>query len=135
MVLAPEHPLAGAADLSLGELADERHILPGQPLIVHDRVDLLYRHQDLAPVNRITCNDIRMIKNLIRQGGGVAILSLLDVQQEVHSGQLCFVPLRSKLARPLTLALCIAPARQLSRAAQMTLQHLTRVIEDMHTRH
>jgi hypothetical protein len=39
----------------------------------------------------------------------VTVLSLLDVLDEVKSGQLAFVPLRNKLLRPLTLALCTAP--------------------------
>jgi hypothetical protein len=34
--------------LSLGELSEERHIVPGAPLIVHDRVAMLYRHYDFS---------------------------------------------------------------------------------------
>ncbi|MDP1148294.1 LysR family transcriptional regulator, partial [Klebsiella pneumoniae] len=44
-------------------------------------------------------------------------------------GQLAFVPLSSTLLRPLTLALCTAPARQLSRPAQMAIQTLSAEIE------
>ncbi|STT48677.1 transcriptional regulator [Klebsiella pneumoniae] len=44
-----------------------------------------------------------------------------------------FVPLRSTLLRPLTLALCTAPSRQLSRPAQMAIQTLSAVIESMAT--
>lgn len=56
------------------------------------------------------------------KGGGVTILSRLDVLEEVKLGQLAFVPLRNKLLRPLTLALCTAPSRQLSRPAQMAIR-------------
>lgn len=131
VVMRPDNPLARAAGLSLGELSLERHIMPGEPLIVHDRVAMLYRHHDFAPGNRITCNDIRLIKSLIQGGGGVTILSLLDVMTEVQTGQLAFVPLRNRLLRPLTLALCTAPSRQLSRPAQMAIQKLTTVIETL----
>ncbi|VDR28433.1 Uncharacterised protein [Raoultella terrigena] len=37
----------------------------------------------------------------------------------------------NKLLRPLTLALCTAPSRQLSRPAQMAIQKLTAVMEAM----
>ncbi|HIE8574148.1 TPA: LysR family hpxDE operon transcriptional regulator HpxR [Klebsiella pneumoniae] len=133
IVMRPDHPLAGAKALSLGELSLERHIVPGAPLIVHERVTLLYRHHDFAPENTISCNDIRLIKSLVLRGSGVTLLSLLDVLDEVQRGQLAFVPLRSTLLRPLTLALCTAPSRQLSRPAQMAIQTLSAVIESMAT--
>ena len=133
IVMRPDHPLAGAKALSLGELSLERHIVPGAPLIVHERVALLYRHHDFTPENTISCNDIRLIKSLVLRGSGVTLLSLLDVLDEVQRGQLAFVPLRSTLLRPLTLALCTAPSRQLSRPAQMAIQTLSAVIESMAT--
>ncbi len=131
VVMRPEHPQARSATLSLGALSQERHIVPGAPLIVHDRVEMLYRHYDFYPANSIRCNDIRLIKSLVLKGSGVTVLSLLDVLDEVKGGQLVFVPLRNKLLRPLTLALCTAPSRQLSRPAQMAIQKLTTVIEEM----
>lgn len=131
VVMRPEHALAQAATISLGELSGERHIIPGAPLIVHERVAMLYRHYDLSPANSISCNDIRLIKSLALRGSGVTLLSRLDVLDEVRSGQLAFVPLRNALLRPLTLALCTAPSRQLSRPAQMTIQKLTAVMEAM----
>ena len=130
-VMRPDHPQAQAAMLSPGELSEERHIVPGAPLIVHDRVAMLYRHYDFSPANSISCNDIRLIKSLVLKGGGVTILSRLDVLEEVKLGQLAFVPLRNKLLRPLTLALCTAPSRQLSRPAQMAIQKLTAVMEEI----
>jgi len=133
VVVNPASRLAQYSALSLGELSQERHIIPNAPLIVHDRVAMLYRHYDFSPTNSISCNDIRLIKSLILKGSGVAVLSLLDVLDEVNSGQLAFVPLRNKLLRPLTLALCTAPSRQLSRPAQMAIQKLTAVIEQMQT--
>lgn len=131
VVMRADHAMASAQSLSLGELSEARHILPGAPLIVHERVSMLYRHYSLAPANTISCNDIRLIKSLLLKGDGVTVLSLLDVLDEVKSGQLAFVPLRNTLLRPLTLALCTAPSRQLSRPAQMAIQKLTLVLEEM----
>lgn len=131
IIMRPDNPLAAASVISLSELSDERHILPEAPLIVHDRVAMLYRHYGFSPTNTISCNDIRLIKSLILKGGGVTVLSLLDVLDEVKCGKLAFVPLRNKQLRPLTLALCTAPSRQLSRPAQRVIQKLTVVMEEM----
>lgn len=131
VVMAADHPLSKRPLLSLSELSHERHIVPGAALVVHERVDALYRKQGLAPENIIACNDIRLIRSLIAQGTGISVLSLLDVMTEVQENQLCFVPLRHSVMRPLTLALCTAPSRQLSRAAQMVIQRMTEVIEEM----
>ncbi|GHK51683.1 hypothetical protein KPZU09_14190 [Klebsiella pneumoniae] len=83
--------------------------MPGAPLIVHERVALLYRHHDFAPENTISCNDIRLIKSLVLRGSGVTLLSLLDVLDEVQRGQLAFIPLRSTLLRPLTRRCVLRP--------------------------
>ncbi len=131
VVMAADHPLSTRPLLSLSELSHERHIVPGAALVVHERVDALYRKHGLAPENIIACNDIRLIRSLIAQGTGISVLSLLDVMTEVQENQLCFVPLRHSVMRPLTLALCTAPSRQLSRAAQMVIQRMTEVIEAM----
>ena len=107
--------------------------MPGEALVVHERVAALYRRQGVAPDNLIACNDIRLIRSLIAQGAGVSVLSLLDVLTEVQEQQLAFVPLKNSVMRPLTLALCTAPSRQLSRAAQRVIQRMTAVIESMNT--
>ncbi|MDE1186511.1 MAG: LysR family transcriptional regulator [Pantoea sp.] len=131
VVLPPEHALSGQASLSLSELSGERHIIPGESLVVHERVAALYRKQGLEPDNIIACNDIRLIRSLIAQGTGICVLSRLDVMSEVEENQLNFVPLKNSVLRPLTLALCTAPSRQLSRAAQRVIQRITEVIDEM----
>ncbi|MBP2199556.1 LysR family transcriptional regulator [Pantoea cypripedii] len=131
VVLPPEHALSGRTSLSLSELSGERHIIPGESLVVHERVAALYRKQGLEPDNIIACNDIRLIRSLIAQGTGICVLSLLDVMSEVEEKQLNFVPLKNSVLRPLTLALCTAPSRQLSRAAQRVIQRITEVIDEM----
>jgi len=131
VVMNPDHPFSTRESISLSELSHERHILPGDSLVVYERVAALYRRQGLQPDNIIGCNDIRLIHTLIAQNSGICVLSYLDVYTEVERGELSFIPLRHNVMRPLTLALCTAPSRQLSRAAQMMIQHITQVIESM----
>lgn len=46
-------------------------------------------------------------------------------------GRLAFVPFRQHLTKPMTLALCVAPQRQLSRSAQLAIQALAAKIDAM----
>ncbi len=131
VVMNNRHPLSTRDAVSLSELSHERHILPGDSLVVHERVAALYHRQGFQPENVIGCNDIRLIHTLVAQNSGICVLSLLDVMTEVEQGELSFVPLRHSVMRPLTLALCTAPSRQLSRAAQMLIQQMTEVIDAM----
>ena len=71
IVMRPDNPLANAPALSLGELSQQRHIVPGAPLMIHERVGMLYRHYDFSPANSISCNDIRLIKSLVLKGSEI----------------------------------------------------------------
>lgn len=131
VVMPADHPLARQPSLSFGQISENRHIMPTAPLMVHERTAMLYGRYGITPPSTTSCNDIRLIKSLVCAGAGLAVLSLLDVRQEVASGELAFVPLHGQPVRPLTLALCVAPKRQLSRAAQVVIQHLSQVLEDL----
>ncbi|GGP38658.1 LysR family transcriptional regulator [Saccharothrix coeruleofusca] len=73
VVLPPEHPLAGAAEVDLGALADEDWVapLPGNP--VRDVVELVCGQAGFAPRVRHTSDDFRAIGALVRAGAGVAL--------------------------------------------------------------
>lgn len=133
IVLPVQHRLSKSTALSLTDLRDERHILPGEGLVVHERVRSLYARTGQVPETVVSCNDIRLIRTFIAEGAGVCILSWLDVMEDVRAGRLKFIPLRNRPLRPLTLGLCTAPSRQLSRAALHVIKRLSAVIEIMHT--
>ncbi|TBV04013.1 LysR family transcriptional regulator [Stutzerimonas kirkiae] len=123
------HPLARRESLQLNDTLDYRLLLPAAPLIVHEHAQSLYQRQRIDTQHLTWCNDVRMIRALIRQGVGVGLLSWLDVAPDLEERRLAFVPLRKGQTKPLTLSLCVAPQRQLSRAAQFTLQALVARIE------
>ncbi|WP_213990357.1 LysR family transcriptional regulator [Sodalis sp. dw_96] len=131
IVISPNHPLASHKTLSISQMSEYRHIMPAAPLTVHDRIHLLYKRHSITPEAGIMCNDIRLIKSFIRESSGIGVLSRLDVITEVESGDLLFIPIQGKPVRPLTLALCVAPQRQLSRAAQMMIQKLAMTLDEM----
>lgn len=118
------HPLAGRASLQLGDALSHRLLLPAEPLMVHRHAMALYQRQRVNIHQLTSCNDIRTMRSLIRQGVGVGLLSWLDVAPDLHTGQLAFVPLKRGQAKPLRLSLCVAAQRRLSKSAQLTLDAL-----------
>lgn len=129
IAMPPEHVLATRRELQLAETLEHGLLLPDAPLIVSDHAKVLYQRQHIDTARLSRCNDVRAMRALIRDGAGVGLLSWLDAAPDVAAGRLAFVPLRAQLTKPLTLALCVAPQRQLSRAAQMAIQALAPVVE------
>lgn len=125
MAMPVDHPLAAKPRLSLSSALAYRQLMPAAPLIVHERAKMLYAQHRVDNDQIVACNNVRMMRSLIRDGVGIGILTLLDVATDVEERRLSFVPLHGRHAKPLILALCVAPRRQLSRAAQLVIQRLT----------
>ncbi|TBU91965.1 LysR family transcriptional regulator [Phytopseudomonas dryadis] len=123
------HPLSGRSAVQLGDALSHRLLLPAEPLIVHQHAKVLYQRQHVDIQRLTSCNDVRTMRSLIRQGVGVGLLSWLDVASELEAGTLAFVPLKPGHAEPLRLSLCVASHRQLSRAAQLALEAMQARIE------
>ncbi len=125
------HPLSTRTELQLSETLEHRLLLPAAPLIVGEHAKVLYQRQHID-VKRLThCNDVRTLRGLVRAGAGVGLMSWLDAAPDVADGRLAFVPFRRHLTKPMTLALCVAPQRQLSRSALLTIQALAAKIDAM----
>lgn len=131
LVCAVTHPLAQEKTLTLSKTLDVRHIIADAPLMINERAMAIYKRHQFNPAQSTQCNDIRMIVSMIKQQFGCAILSYLDVHTEVQQGQLKFITFTEKGIQPLTLALCIAPKRQVSKAAQMMMHRLIIKIEEL----
>lgn len=129
LAMPPDHPLAGQAAAQLNDAVPYRLLLPDAPLMVAEHARVLYQRQHVDMKQFTRCNDVRTLRALARSGGGVALMSWLDAAADVEEGRLAFVPLKSALVKPMTLALCTAPQRQLSRAAQLAIQTLIPKIE------
>jgi DNA-binding transcriptional LysR family regulator len=85
-----------------------------------------------VPLNVAAAADhIQMIKSLVQQSVGVAILSWLDVMNEVRSGELTFTKLSDRVIKSLTLSLCVMPNRQLSAAAALFLNRVQASFADI----
>lgn len=129
IAMPTQHPLASRKSLRLSDTQNETVIFPAAPLVVQKHVHALYDHLHLDVRQRVACNDLRMMRSLIRQGVGVGMLSWLDVATEVEAGTIAFVPLDGIHVSHPVLSLCVAPQRQLSRAALLALAELRERVE------
>lgn len=132
MVMPVGHALSQETSLALGQTLAYKHIIAAEPLLIHDRVARLYARHQVNERYHFVCNNVQTIRSLILQNAGIGVLSWLDVAADVQAGRLAFVPLHERQIKPLTLYLCIAAKRQLSKAAQMAIQHISDDMKKLH---
>ncbi|SDI24806.1 DNA-binding transcriptional regulator, LysR family [Pseudomonas flavescens] len=131
LLMPNDHPLASRPRLHLSEAVPYGLILPAAPLIVHRHAEVLLQRLEIDSQRVINSNDSRMLRSLVRLGVGVGLLSWLDVQADIKAREMTFVPLRSEKLKPMVLSVCTASHRQLSKAAQLTLEALRERIENL----
>ena len=71
VALPVDHPLRSEDRVTLSQILPFPQILPGAPLIVHERVVALYARHRVNTRQFVTCNDVKMLRFLgSRRGGG-----------------------------------------------------------------
>ena len=117
----PDHPILGAPRRRFNACEDYPLIAPAPPLVIYEQWRALLASSGVTPQVAAWSNNVQMMKSLAREGAGVAVLSWIDVMEDVARGDLGFAIISDKTIRPLTLALVVAQARQLSHAANLCL--------------
>lgn len=130
-VMSKQHPLAHHQRIYFSDTLADNHFIPAEPLIIHDYVQAMYKHHKFIPARKTETNDIRLMNRLIKNNAGIAILSYLDVYPELERDELIFKPITEKGIHPLTIALCVAPKRQISRASQLMITHIIEQMEKL----
>ncbi|WP_372403204.1 LysR family transcriptional regulator [Acinetobacter piscicola] len=120
-LIPKSHPLANKAKIYFSDTLECTHILPAAPLIIHDLVVSLYKKHDFNPPHKIQCNDIRMMISLLKQNLGIGMMSYLDADPYIEQGECVFRPISENGLRLITVALCVAPKRQLSKISQIMM--------------
>jgi DNA-binding transcriptional LysR family regulator len=130
-VMGKSHPLAEVEKIYFSDTLSDNHFIPAEPLIIHDYVQAMYKHHKFIPARKTESNDIRLMNNLIKANTGIGILSYLDVFPELEREELIFKPILDKGLHPLTIALCVAPKRQISRVSQLMIKNIIEQMEDL----
>lgn len=106
VVAAPDHPFAGRASISPAECETEPLLLVDESISLKPLIDTLFPNASPWSKAPLTSNSIALIKNAVRTGAGISILTRFDVRDEVASGQLVLVPLDVPNLRE-NLAICV----------------------------
>ncbi|PKF34129.1 LysR family transcriptional regulator [Acinetobacter proteolyticus] len=133
-VIPKQHVLAHKEKIYFSDTLEFNHIIPAEPLVIHDHVTALYKKQDFHPRHTIECNDIHMMISLLRQNLGISIMSYLDAAPYIENGEFEFRAINDHGLHPITVALCVAPKRQLSRIAQIMMNHIIIEMEALKSR-
>ncbi|MFW1838337.1 LysR family transcriptional regulator [Acinetobacter gyllenbergii] len=133
-VIPKQHPLAHKEKIYFSDTLEFNHIIPAEPLVIHDHVTALYKKQDFHPRHTIECNDIHMMISLLRQNLGISIMSYLDAAPYIENGEFEFRAINDHGLHPITVALCVAPKRQLSRIAQIMMNQIIIEMEALKSR-
>jgi DNA-binding transcriptional LysR family regulator len=121
-VVSPtNHPIARRESAPFGVCAQYPVVAPGPPLALSEHLRGLQASSGVAMQTVVTSDNIQMIKSMVAKDVGISVLSWIDVAEEVERGELAFTPIAGASIQPLTLALCVDPARQLSGASRTIL--------------
>lgn len=133
-VIPKQHALAHKEKIYFSDTLEFNHIIPAEPLVIHDHVTALYKKQDFHPRHTIECNDIHMMISLLRQNLGISIMSYLDAAPYIENAEFEFRAINDHGLHPITVALCVAPKRQLSRIAQIMMNQIIIEMEALKSR-
>jgi DNA-binding transcriptional LysR family regulator len=126
-VMAPGHPLADQDELSLADCAQHALIIPDESISLRSIFDSVWsRSVGEPPAHAIAANSISLMKSLVRRNLGIAMLTRLDVLDEIQNGLLKFIPLTDKAVPLSVLSLISASDRSLSPPAALLVQSLAR---------
>jgi DNA-binding transcriptional LysR family regulator len=96
LVVAPGHPLAHKARLSLEDLGDHCLLRYEQARGYWPLIEQALRSSGLMPRETLSIESLYGLKELAKQGQGIVFLGLSMVLEEVQQGQLVFLPLQTR---------------------------------------
>jgi len=96
MVMLPTHKFASRNSISLQECSDEPILLADSSLTLKPLVDSILPPNGKRPAPPLMTNSIGLLKGALLSGAGIALLSRLDVVNEIEQGTLIFVKLNDE---------------------------------------
>ncbi len=88
LVAAPDHPLAGKAELNAEDLAAQRFILFEEGMNIRGVSDFFFREMAIVPNVVLQSNDTNVIRAMVEVGFGIAFLPDWAIQRELTEGSL-----------------------------------------------
>lgn len=131
VVVDPEHPFARLSQVKLAACAHEPIILPDRAMSLRDGIDrsASAARIELHPLMQASSPGI--IKSMVAEGAGIALLTFIDVVNEVRLGKLVFVPLADHNLPISYLSLMTPSNRYMTAAAALMVRHLTETLDTL----
>ncbi|PRY66543.1 LysR family transcriptional regulator [Vreelandella songnenensis] len=123
-VMAVDHPLAGAQEVSLECLAKHRIILPGESFGARQALERSAHRAGITLIPAFDTASLETQKALALNGAGVLILPPMAVARECRRHELISVPLAPDELEPARIDLCVYRHRTRSFAVDTCLSHL-----------
>lgn len=106
-VVAPGHPLAKGASVSLQEISAHPVVLQSRTLAIRRFLDARYGWLFADARGRIESNSLQLMKQLACSGRYALVTSELDAAAELLSGALTFIPVRDAGAEPQSISVAV----------------------------
>lgn len=95
-IVAPGHPLAEKADVSLGACAEYDLILSKPEISTRQRLASLLKAGDWHGRARLESGSLELAKQMVLRGRGIAFQTAFGIEAQVAAGQLKLLPLTDK---------------------------------------
>ncbi len=123
-IVAPDHPLAVEAEISLEKVSGHALVSQSKMLPMRQYLDNRYAWFFAENTPVLTSNSLQLLKQALRRGDVAMITSELDVLPELAQESLLFLPLNDKSLSSPTISVVIDERRPLSRAARLVADFL-----------
>ena len=128
-VVQPGSPLAGADSVTLNDLRDQELILPKENFANRFQLQPLMIRAGMAAKGRYEAGSVELMKQLVLQGLGVALMTEIGLEAELKSARLVHVPLRQGRGFIQSeLGLYAREGTSLPTAAEMLAHYITEVL-------
>lgn len=129
-ILAPHHPLASLAEVTLAELVRHPLALPDPSFGFRQALEAIFAREKLTLDPVFVTGSLEMLKELALRGAAATLLPPETVEREVAAGQLVARPIAAGKGVRTEAELSVAEDRQLSYAAAKLLDFIERFMRD-----
>lgn len=123
-VVAPGHPLAGAAILQMSEIVSYATGLPEKSFGIRRLVDAALSAEKLHLTPVLISNSIEALKGFARYGGGLTFMPSLPIRRELDQGVLVSIPIAEDNFQRSSHDICILAGRRLPLAVEAFVEQL-----------
>lgn len=129
-VMAPDHPLAQASDLSLADCLRYPVALPAEGLSIRSRIDIVRNRIPGASKTYVEANSLRLMRALARDENVIGFQTQIGCEDDLERGLLVFRPLSDAPLQADRLCVVTSSLRALALAPGMFFDHAVLALKE-----